>query len=380
MGPDEPAPPEPPEELSTADLTVDPVLRRRLQGAADDDGFLPFDRFVEIALYDPGRGFYDRAATRLGRAGDFYTAAHVHGLFGATLAAHFREIWKSAGSPARFHLVEVGAGDGTLAADLRAALVRTVPESSDWEFLVVERSAALRGVVEAKLGPAGSGYLHWRFVPSLAAAGPVRGIVLANELLDAYPFRQFKKIPEGWAELGVTVPAKGALTNAMRRSGQVVFPPDLPTDALDGAVLEVSTTMEAWIRELSDHLVAGRAVLIDFGDQEDALLRRGRSGTLEAIRGHRPVDPLSRPGTADLSAWVNFTRVRRTAQRAGFHESFYGSLSEALVRWGIDDVRARLEPGTDSVDAVKLHLAMKSFLFGFDSFRVLELSPERVST
>ncbi|MCI4353493.1 MAG: SAM-dependent methyltransferase [Thermoplasmata archaeon] len=358
---------------------MDPALRRRLRAAADEDGFLPFDRFVEIALYDPGGGFYDRATTRLGRSGDFYTAAHVHGLFGATLAAHFWEVWKSSGSPSRFDIVEVGPGDGTLAMDIREALLQTHPETAGWEYLVVERSAAFRAAIEAKLGRARTGSLPWRFVPSLTAVGPLRGIVLANELLDAYPFRRFMRTPGGWAELGVTVPGKGPLTSAVRPAERVRELPDLPTDAPDGAVLEVSTTMEAWIRELADLLVGGRAVLIDYGDQEAALLRRGGAGTLEAVREHRAVDPLSRPGTADLSAWVNFTRVRRAARRAGFHESFYGPLSEALGGWGIDEVRTRLGTGMDPVEAVKVHLARKSFLFGFDSFKILELSPHRIS-
>ncbi|MGC2289390.1 MAG: SAM-dependent methyltransferase, partial [Thermoplasmata archaeon] len=146
-----------------------------------------------------------------------------------------------------------------------------------------------------------------------------------------------------------------------------------------GTVLEVSLNMEAWIRELGDHLIGGRAVLIDYGVEEAELMSRGGTGTLEAIRDHRTVDPLSRPGTADISAWVNFTRVRRAARAAGLRETFYGSLADALLSWGIDDVRAQLEVGADSVEAVKLRLAQKSFLFGFSSFKVLELSPGAAS-
>ncbi|MFZ0831111.1 MAG: SAM-dependent methyltransferase [Thermoplasmata archaeon] len=360
----------------TADVPVDPVLRRRLRSAADEDGFLPFDRFMEIALYDPGHGFYDRTTTRLGRTGDFYTAAHVHGLFGATLASHFQEIRRQEGSPARFPIVEVGPGDGTLAGDVRTALERSSTGGAGWEYVLVERSLSLRAAIDRKFGPAVAGQVPWRFAPSLASEGPFRGILLANELLDAFPFRRFQKTPDGWAELGLRVPTEGPLRTDLRPAGRTEPPADLPGAASSDAVLEVSPTMEAWIRELADHFVGGRAVLIDYGDEEELLLQRGGAGTLEAIRDHRPVDPLSRPGTADLSAWVNFTRVRRAARAAGFREEFYGPLAEAMVRWGVNDVRAQWQATLDPVESVKLQLAQKSFLFGFGTFKVLELSPD----
>ncbi|MGA7860893.1 MAG: SAM-dependent methyltransferase [Thermoplasmata archaeon] len=380
MRPDDPARPEALVGWETPlDRSVDPVLRRRLRAAADEEGFLPFDRFMEISLYDPGRGFYDRATTRLGREGDFYTAPHVHGLFGATLAEHFRQIRRTEGSPSWFPIVEVGPGDGTLAGDIRAALRRPPAEAAGWEYILVERSAALRAAIEARLGRAEPGEIPWRFAPSLGSAGPLRGIVLANELLDAFPFRRLLKTDGGWAELGVIVPPEGPVRSEVRGPGRTDMPADLPTDAPAGTVLEVSLTMEAWIRELADHLAAGRAVLIDYGVEQEALLSRGGTGTMEAIREHRSVDPLSRPGTADISAWVNFTRVRRAAEVAGLQETFYGPLSEALMAWGLDDVRAQLETGADPVEAVKLRLAQKSFLFGFGSFKVLELSPRGTS-
>jgi SAM-dependent MidA family methyltransferase len=376
MGPDHAAPSTPRVGGDSAsDHSVDPVLRRRLRSAAEADGFLPFDRFMEISLYDPGQGFYDRTTTRLGRAGDFYTASHVHGLFGATLADHFRKIRRSEGWTGRSSIVEVGPGDGTLAADIRAALHSPTAEGSSWEYVLVERSASLRGAIAARFGQLQPGEVPWRIAPSVGAEGPFRGILLANELLDAFPFRRLLKTEAGWAELGVIVPAEGPVRAEVRDPGHTQPPADLPERAPAGSVLEISLSMESWIRELADHLTGGRAVLIDYGVEEEALLARGGAGTIEAIREHRSVDPLSRPGTADISAWVNFSRVRRAAKSAGLRETFYGPLSEALVQWGIDDVRAHLEVGQDPVEATKLRLAEKSFLFGFGTFKVLELAP-----
>jgi NADH dehydrogenase [ubiquinone] 1 alpha subcomplex assembly factor 7 len=379
MGPVDPAPSTSrPDADASADHSVDPVLRGRLRSAADREGFLPFDRFMEISLYEPGRGFYDRSTTRLGREGDFYTAAHVHGLFGATLAAHFRQIRQTEGNPPGFPIVEVGPGDGTLAADIRAALRRPPASAVDWEYVLVERSASLHSAIEARLGAVAPGDIPWRFAASLASAGPLRGIVLANELLDAFPFRRLQRTDQGWAELGVIIPADGAVRPGFLAPERTVLPADLPSSAPAGTVLEVSPAMEGWIRELADHLLGGRAVLIDYGVEEESLLSKGPAGTMEAIRDHRPVDPLSRPGTADISAWVNFSRVRRVAHDAGLRETFYGPLSEALLSWGLDEVRAQLERAADQVEAVKLRLAQKSFLMGFASFRVLELAPPGV--
>jgi NADH dehydrogenase [ubiquinone] 1 alpha subcomplex assembly factor 7 len=370
MGPGDISPP--PTEPS--DRSVDPVLRRRLRVVAEKDGFVSFERFMEISLYNSGRGFYDRAGARLGREGDFYTAAHVHELFGATLAEHFQEVRRQEGSPSPFPIFEVGPGDGTLSSDIRTALARSPGGPFGWEYVLIERSVTLRTAIETRLGRPGPTEVPWRFAPSVASEGPVRGIVLANELLDAFPFRRLLKTDHGWSELGVLVHSEGPLQAAGRAPERTDEPADLPPDARPGTVLEISPSAEAWIRELADHLVGGRAVLIDYGAEEEFLLSRGGAGTLEAIREHRPVDPLSRPGSADLSAWVNFTRIRRLAKAAGLQETFYGPLSEALVRWGIDDVRAKMVARVDSVEAVKLQLAQKSFLLGFGTFKVLELS------
>ncbi|MGC2289789.1 MAG: SAM-dependent methyltransferase, partial [Thermoplasmata archaeon] len=212
MGPDHPDPSEPLNGANgSLDRSVDPVLRRRLRAGAESDGFLTFDRFMEISLYDSGRGFYNRDATRFGREGDFYTASHVHRLFGATLAAHFQQIREREGSPSRFPIVEVGPGDGTLAGDIRASLGRPPFDAASWEYILVERSSAFRAAIEARLGTPTPGEVPWRFGPSLGAIGPVRGIVLANELLDAFPFRRLVRADAGWAELGVAVPPDGPL-------------------------------------------------------------------------------------------------------------------------------------------------------------------------
>lgn len=364
-----------PTEAGPANRTI----RDRLRTAADATGFLPFDRFMEISLYEPGSGFYDRMETRLGRRGDFYTAPHVHALFGATIAAHLCEVHRLAGSPAPFRVVEVGPGDGTLAGDIRAALGGSPNAGHGWEYVLVERSATLRSAISTRLGPSEGGAIPWRFSPSVASEGPFRGVVLANELLDAFPVRRLISTKSGWAEGGVRVESNGSVRAATVGREAFEVPAGLPSGVPEGTVLEVSPQMEGWIREVADHLVGGRMLLIDYGAEEDVLSARGSDGTLQALRNHRPVDPFSAPGSADLSAWVNLTRLRRVAKLGGLREVFDGALTEALLAWGVDDLRQRWETDLDPVESVKLRLAQKSFLMGFPSFRVLELAPGSAS-
>lgn len=353
---------------------VPPALRERWRGLADPDGFLPFDRYVELALYTPGAGYYARPGGRFGRAGDFYTASHVHALYGATLAGHLVDVWTALGSPEGFEVAEVGSGDGTLAGDILDALGQRLPTGAGWEYVLVERSGPFRAVTARRLAArADGGPVTWRQAASLGEEGPIRGVVLANELLDALPFRRLRRAPGGWVEEGVELAADGTARWASRPLRRPVTGPPLPA-APDGTVLEVSDAAAAWLREVGDHLADGRALLVDYGADESDLVRRG-GDTLEAIRAHRRVDPLTEPGATDLGAWVDFTRARAAAASAGLREVRYGPLSAALAEWGIDARREEMQRGLDAAAEVQLRLAEKSFLFGFETFRVLELAP-----
>ncbi len=354
-------------------------LRSALIRVAEPDGFVPFDRYLEVVLYAPDVGYYTRRGTRLGREGDFYTAAHVHPIFGATLARHLVEIWHDLGDPPAFRILEIGPGDGTLAADILTALDRGSEPPIGWEYAFVERSPSLATAVSRRLAdliPAPA--IRFRSSAGFDAEGPFRGVVVANEVLDALPFRRLIRTNGAWKELGVLLSDDGSGAWAQRPVTRPIPPPALPSEAADGAVLEVSPASEAWIRELADHVVDGRAILIDYGASERELLARGTAGSLEAIREHRQVDPLSHPGQTDLSAFVNFDRIRAAVRTSGLRELFYEAQAEALGRWGVQDelaeaVRAR----PSSTDATKARLAVKNLLFTFSTFRVLELGPPR---
>jgi NADH dehydrogenase [ubiquinone] 1 alpha subcomplex assembly factor 7 len=346
---------------------ADVVARLR---AAAGEGVLRFDRFVEGALYSPG-GFYDSGAMPLGAGGSFYTAAHTTPLFGAALARRLRAERDRVGDTRPFRVVELGPGDGTLAFDVARALPADGPA---WEWTFVERSRTLRDSLAARIlrEPTG-GPVTFTFSDSLGARGTFVGAVIANEFLDALPFRRLVRRGAAWADLGVRW--TGTRFDWAEDPPPAAVPGDpLPT-AEEGTRYELLELAEGIVREVADHLADGVAIVLDYGTDTDELVRGHRSGTLAAVRDHRSVDPLEAPGTADLSAFVDFTRVRAAARRAGLVEVAFRKQSEALGAWGFPDLLEEAVRNADGAEAVvRLRLAAKNLLFGFDTFRALEFA------
>jgi SAM-dependent MidA family methyltransferase len=360
-----------PEEASRVARAV-----KRLAKEGGADGFVPFDRFMDVALYDPDAGFYARERPPFGRSGDFYTAAHVHPLFGRALAERVRTVRRVLGRGRPFRVVEVGPGDGTLAETVLAALGQAPEGAVGIEYLLVERSLPLRHVALERVEASGrAAGIPVRLADSVSTDGPFEGVVLANEVLDALPARRLEWIGSEWREAGVRV-VGGTVVASSAPLRSPVPAPELPTPEEPGTVLEVSLEAEGWVREVADHLARGLAIVIDYGMEQSELLAGHRSGTLAAVRGHRVVDdPLADPGASDLSTFVNFTRVRAAARRAGLEEVAYCSQAEALGAWGFPALfEAEVRAAGSAEAEVRLRLAAKSLLFGFDRFRVLELS------
>ena len=355
----------------------DPVARtaailRALETAADPTGFVPFDRFMELALYDPAAGYYGTPRSPLGTSGDFYTAAHVTPLFARAVTEKIRTVRRTFPDAQTFRIVELGPGDGTLADGIARALG---PEADRYEYAIVERSDARARDTAARLATANDRLAVRRLV-SVGAEGPFPGIVIANEYLDAQPARRLRWNGTEWSELGVEA-TEGVLRPAERPVTRPVPGAALPTPESPGVVLEISPAAEATVREIADHLTGGTALLIDYGLDESELVIGHPGGTLAAVRDHRAVaDPLDAPGTADLSVFDNFTRLRAAARASGLREVSFRSQAEALGDWGFPALlEAAVESAGSAEAEVRLRLAAKNLLFGFDRFRVLELAP-----
>ena len=369
--------PEPARRATSDDDARRDRVRELLRGSADAKGFVPFDRFMDIALYGDGAGFYTREDSPFGRSGDFYTAAHASPLFGRAIAQRIRSVAGSDPRPGPFRVVELGPGDGTLGESILQGLAVDPNLQPRLEYVLVERSPTLLTRAFDRVASAGAAAgIPVSAAGAVSADGPFVGVVVANELLDAQPARRLKWNGEAWEEYGLRwtgtefVPAAGPLEAD-------VPAPALPSPKQPGAVLEISPVAEAIVREVADHLTAGLFLVLDYGMDESELLAGHPSGTLAAVRRHRAVDdPFADPGAADLSVFVNFTRVRAAARAAGLRELGLRRQAEALGAWGFPELLESALRSAPSAEAeVRIRLAAKNLLFGFDRFYALELAP-----
>jgi SAM-dependent MidA family methyltransferase len=276
---------------------------------------------MAACLHDPDFGYY---ATRpaLGDEGDFVTAPLVSQMFGELIGVWAASAWSLMGEPAPVRLVELGPGDGTLMGDvLRAA--RHAPGFLDAaEIWLVETSGPLRALQARKLG----GQAHWAAALCEVPAGAPM-ILVANELLDCLPARQFLRTPIGWAERLVGLGRGGELAFVANPTPAEGLLPDAPV----GAVYEQSAAQAALGAEIGARLArdGGAALLIDYGAAEP-----GFGDTLQALRRHRKVDPLDGPGEADLTVHADFPAVMAAARREGAWASLQ-TQAEFLARMGI---------------------------------------------
>ncbi|HTW40138.1 MAG TPA: SAM-dependent methyltransferase [Thermoplasmata archaeon] len=348
------------------------IVLDRLRVLAGDGGVLPFDRFMEVALYGKDVGFYERTRTPLGRTGDFYTAAHTTPLFAQTLAQRIRTIRRALGGSSVFWVVELGPGDGTLAEGVLRSLKDDPP---GLEYILVERSDARLRETRDRLRTS-SGSISVRTAASVGSLGAFRGVAIGNEFLDAQPARRLRWHDGEWHEVGVRV-RDDRVESTELPVERAVPGRALPTPAGEPLTVEISPAAEGTVREVADHLVAGAAIFLDYGAEETELVRGHPDGTLAGVRDHRFLaNPLDAPGTADLSTFVNFSRVRDVALASGLVPGPLRSQAETLGAWGYPallDAAVRAAPTAES--RVRVQMASKNLLFGFDRFRVLELAP-----
>ena len=316
-------------------------LGARLAERIDRHGPLPYEAFVEAALYDPDGGFY-ASGGGAGRRGDFLTAPEVGPLFGAVLARALDTWWDELDRPDPYVVVEAGAGAGTLARAVLAATPRCAPAL---RYVLVERSAALRhqhqhGLpvtppAEAFTGVAGddegdvvSAPGRGPLVVSLAElpAIRIRGVVFANEVLDNVPFG-LVVWDGGWHEARVGVGRDGSFVEVLVPAGKV--PATLPARAGHGARAPLQRAAGEWVAGALDLVEAGRVVVVDYASDTAAMAARPWRDWLRTYRGHARGDhPLRHPGSQDITCEVALDQlaavcepdvVRTQAQFLAFH-------------------------------------------------------------
>lgn len=310
------------------------AIWQRLVQAAGPGGRLRFDRFMEVALYDPEHGYFTKSAARAGRGGDFLTSVEVAPLFGACLERFLENAWRK-DSAGDFHVLELGAGRGTLARDLTGA---APPEfRKTLRLHLVEASPAARALHEGLGVPRLRSYARLDDVPSRLE----NGAVVANEFFDNLPVRRVAK-SSGWKEIVVGV------RGSRLREELVEAAPDLMelierhgVRLREGQAAEVSPPLESMARAALDRVRRGAFCFIDYGDEAERLYGDAwPQGTLAAHRAHATSrDLYEAVGDQDLTAHVNFTVLRRTAESLGYTTRLV-SQSQFLADHGIGELVA----------------------------------------
>lgn len=275
------------------------------------------------ALYEPRLGYYARETRQVGRGGDFFTSVSVGPLFGELLARRFLQEWRESGSPARWRIIECGAHDGTLAADILGTLTRLSPEAlAGLEYAIPEPLPLLQAAQKKTLGKFSK---NTRFVNTTGEleSDPLPGIAFGNELLDALPFHLVEWRSEGWRECRVNVDPGGDFiwendhTIDDPKLGSALAP--LGTHFPIGYRTEVRTNFTDFLAPLTRCLSSGLLLWLDYGFARPEYYDTARkSGTLRTFSKHRAAeDPLTTPGEIDITAHVDFTAFAEAAIALG---------------------------------------------------------------
>ena len=294
------------------------------QAMIRDGGWLPFDRFMALALYAPGLGYYANESRKFGvlpsSGSDFVTAPEMSPLFGQALAAQVADAMQATGT---HEVWEFGAGSGALALQMLDALGDSVAK-----YTIVELSASLRDRQKAKLAGFGP-KVQW--VAELPAR--IEGIIVGNEVLDAMPVKLIARVGGTWHERGVAV-AENSLQFEDRATD---LRPPVEIEGTHDYVTETHPQAEAFIRTLGDRLTRGAAFFIDYGFGEGEYYHPQRHmGTLMCHRSHMADgDPLVDVGLKDITAHVDFTQLAVAAAEAGLKTLGYTTQGRFLINCGI---------------------------------------------
>lgn len=325
------------------------VLRDRIGQSPGDR--LSFADFMELALYHPQGGYYATKDVVLGLDGDFVTSAHLGHDFGELLAIQFAEMWEHLDRPTPFALVEMGAGQGLVAADALGTLQNHYPDCfAALTYQIVEKSDRLRAAQAQRLSP-WVGRVTWVTLEDFPDHS-ITGCLFSNELVDALPVHQVVVAESGLQEVFVALADSpelalqevvGALSTP-RLADYFAFVGIDPATYAPGYRTEVHLAALDWMKTVATKLHHGYVVTVDYGYPASRYYSRARSqGTLQCYyhHGHHN-DPYSHLGHQDITAHVNFTALERQGERCGLETLGATQQGMFLMALGLGDRLAAL--------------------------------------
>lgn len=341
----------------------------------DAGGALGFDRYMELALYAPGLGYYSAGSTKFGAAGDFVTAPELGFVFARCLARAIAPRARGA------DVVELGPGSGALAAELLLELDQL--DARPARYRLLERSADLRERQRATLQshcPQLATAIEWLDAPPSDAWN---GVLIANEVADALPVRLFELRDERVFERCVGVNESNGF-EWRERETSAAFATSVRTLLADSSPpqpyrSEVCTLLPPWLTEVTATLADGEAWFIDYGHaRRDYYSPQRREGTLRCHYRHRVHDdPLILTGLQDITAWVDFDALGEAAVASGLRVAAFATQAEFLIANGLDAVFAQAyETASDETARYRLAQEVKRLTLPGemgDAFRVMKL-------
>lgn len=308
-------------------------------------GWIPFSRFMELALYAPGLGYYSAGLDKFGSGGDFVTAPEISTLFGQTLAQQAVQVLRETSG----NILEIGAGSGKLALDLMLELERlnTLPH----QYAILELSADLRQRQQQRI-EFDAPHLLSRFSWLDSLPDKFTGLVLGNEVLDAMPVELIIWRPEGISERGVALSdggfvwAERVLTQDELLEQAAVLPPAQFVSGESAYISEINLAAQGFIRSLGQMLERGLILMLDYGFGQSEYYHPQRSqGTLMChYRHHAHADPFFLPGLQDITAHVDFTAIAQAGVAADLDLLGYASQANFLINCGLTDLLGQISP------------------------------------
>jgi SAM-dependent MidA family methyltransferase len=326
--------PEPSADALLASRALESLIKNEIRAHHD---WISFARFMELALYAEGLGYYAGGSSKLGKDGDFTTAPEITPLFGATIARFATDCFGT--EP--LHILEFGAGTGRLALEVMQFLGEQGRAVA--EYLIVELSADLRERQRELL--VDFPQVQWLSVPPAAFSG----LILCNEVLDAMPVHLLVRQQDRWFERGVSL-SEGRFVFSDREADNTLADQIPDADSLpEGYLTEVHPRQCGFVRMLSDVLKAGGrglVLLIDYGfpAREYFLPQREQGTVMCHYRHHAHTDVFYLPGLQDITAHVDFTAAALAAQESGLTVAAYMSQAEFLIAAGVSDLMGQISP------------------------------------
>ncbi len=335
---------------------------------AAQGGRITFARFMDLALYHPEWGYYHAAQRRPGRPGDFLTAPEAHPFFGITLARQIADCWERLGQPDRFIVREYGPGIGGLAWDIIGGLQREHPAClTALTYELVERNPRRVTEALAAFRDEGLGEVVRAVDPeAIAALPPMTGVILANEVADAFPVHRLiwhqGDLREGWVVWDGTGFAEeiAALSPQALEADPAGMLKAHGIALQEGDRIEISPAASAWFTGAASRLERGYVIVIDYGYPAAQLYQAHRlEGTVRAYRAHTVTDdPFAHVGEQDLTAHVDFTALRDAGAAAGL--TFAGQTNQAAFLTSLDMGNLMVSLGQDPETTMEEYLAAQA--------------------